>query len=298
MLGRQRLEETLANGGEVWVAEAGQSDFTADWLRRIDADDRKRVHVVQHADWNEEVTTDEKLAFVKEHATYHRIPDGNALDNGTPGFRLNSGHLWDKATANEKTGAIWRLAREIADRYNGVEGRYLNPDIREGGMDFSDVVESCWIFGCDHLRDADAFFLTYLPPALARDVDFAFLDQSLPLEQRVEFLVSQMTVEEKIGQLQDEAPAIPRLKVPQYGWWNEALHGVARNGKATIFPQMIGMGATFDVDLTERVASAISTEARAKFALAQERGNHGKYAGLTFWSPNVNIFRDPRWGRG
>jgi beta-glucosidase len=135
-------------------------------------------------------------------------------------------------------------------------------------------------------------------PASSDEIDFSFLDGSLPLEQRVETLVSQMTVEEKIGQLQDEAPAIARLRVPAYGWWNEALHGVARNGKATIFPQMIGMAATFDVELTKRVASAISTEARAKYALAQARGNHGRYAGLTFWSPNVNIFRDPRWGRG
>lgn len=134
--------------------------------------------------------------------------------------------------------------------------------------------------------------------ANSQDADFAFLDRSLSFEKRAEILVSQMTVEEKISQLLDQAPAIPRLKVPQYGWWNEALHGVARNGKATIFPQMIGMGATFDVELTERVASAISTEARAKYAIAQKMGNYGKYAGLTFWSPNINIFRDPRWGRG
>lgn len=134
--------------------------------------------------------------------------------------------------------------------------------------------------------------------AISADEDFAFLDASLPLEQRVEILVSQMTTEEKISQLEDQAAAIPRLKVPAYGWWNEALHGVARNGEATIFPQIIGLGATFDIELTERVASAISTEARAKYAIAQQVGNHGKYAGLTFWSPNINIFRDPRWGRG
>lgn len=154
--------ETLENGGEVWVADAGQSDFTADWLQRVDITDRKRVHVVQHSDWNEEVTTDEKLAFVKAHATYHRIPDGNALDNGTPGFRMGSGHLWEKAEGDEEVGAIWHLARTIADRYNGVEGRYLNADIEAGGMDFSDVVESCWIMGCDHLRDADEFFRNFV----------------------------------------------------------------------------------------------------------------------------------------
>lgn len=132
----------------------------------------------------------------------------------------------------------------------------------------------------------------------AQKVDFSFLDEKLPLEQRVEILVSQMTLDEKIGQLGNTAPAIPRLKVKDYNWWNEALHGVARNGKATIFPQGIGIGATFDPDLAYRVASAISTEARAKFWISQKYGNHSKYAGLTFWTPNVNIFRDPRWGRG
>ncbi|MDW7692454.1 glycoside hydrolase family 3 C-terminal domain-containing protein [Flammeovirgaceae bacterium SG7u.111] len=132
----------------------------------------------------------------------------------------------------------------------------------------------------------------------AQEVDFTFFDNSLPLEERVEILVSQMTVEEKISQLTNGAAAIPRLSVPDYDWWNEALHGIARNGKATIFPQGIGMGATFDPELAERVASAISTEARAKYIISQKMGNHSKYAGLTFWTPNVNIFRDPRWGRG
>ncbi len=132
----------------------------------------------------------------------------------------------------------------------------------------------------------------------AQEVDFSFLDHSLPLEQRSEILVSQMTIEEKISQLTNDAAAIPRLKVPDYNWWNEALHGVARNGKATIFPQGIGIGATFDPELAERVASAISTEARAKYIISQKMGNRSKYAGLTFWTPNVNIFRDPRWGRG
>ncbi|MEH0152715.1 glycoside hydrolase family 3 C-terminal domain-containing protein [Limibacter armeniacum] len=132
----------------------------------------------------------------------------------------------------------------------------------------------------------------------AQDEDFSFLDKNLLLEERVEALVAQMTLEEKISQLKNHSPAIPRLNVPDYDWWNEALHGVARNGKATIFPQGIGIGATFDPELAERVASAISTEARAKFSISQKMGNHSKYAGLTFWTPNVNIFRDPRWGRG
>ncbi|MEM9984498.1 MAG: glycoside hydrolase family 3 N-terminal domain-containing protein, partial [Bacteroidota bacterium] len=140
--------------------------------------------------------------------------------------------------------------------------------------------------------------LTFLFPLKAQEVDFSFLDPGLPLEERVEGLVSQMTVEEKISQLVNQAEAIPRLGVPEYNWWNEALHGVARNGKATIFPQGIGIGATFDPDLAKRVASAISTEARAKYEVSQALGNRSKYAGLTFWTPNINIFRDPRWGRG
>lgn len=132
----------------------------------------------------------------------------------------------------------------------------------------------------------------------AQEVDFSFQDSSISIEKRVEILVSQMTLEEKVGQLINSAPAIERLNVPDYDWWNEALHGIARNGKATIFPQGIGLGATFDPDLAKRVASAISDEARAKYVISQSMGNHSKYAGLTFWTPNVNIFRDPRWGRG
>ncbi|MEM8893383.1 MAG: glycoside hydrolase family 3 C-terminal domain-containing protein [Bacteroidota bacterium] len=131
-----------------------------------------------------------------------------------------------------------------------------------------------------------------------QSVDWRFKDASLPLDTRVEILVSQMTTEEKITQLVNDAPAIDRLGVPEYEWWNEALHGVARNGKATVFPQIIGLAATFDPELVRRMADAISTEARAKYNVSQAMGNRGRYAGLTFWSPNVNIFRDPRWGRG
>lgn len=132
----------------------------------------------------------------------------------------------------------------------------------------------------------------------AQEVDFSFMDPDLPLDERTEILVSQMTLDEKIGQLTNDASAIPRLNIAEYNWWNEALHGVARNGKATIFPQAIGLAASFDPDLAKRVASAISTEARAKYSISQSMGNYSKYAGLTFWTPNVNIFRDPRWGRG
>jgi len=125
-----------------------------------------------------------------------------------------------------------------------------------------------------------------------------YLDPGLPIDQRVNDLVSRMTLEEKASQMQDVAKAIPRLGVPAYNWWNEGLHGVARAGHATVFPQAIGLAATWDTDLIHRVADVISTEARAKYNDAIQHGNTGRYFGLTFWSPNINIFRDPRWGRG
>ena len=118
------------------------------------------------------------------------------------------------------------------------------------------------------------------------------------LDQRADALIGQMTLEEKAAQLQDSAPAIPRLGIPSYNYWNEALHGVARAGEATVFPQAIGMAATFDQPLIHAEGEVISTEARAKYNQAQKEGNHARYFGLTFWSPNINIFRDPRWGRG
>jgi beta-glucosidase len=125
-----------------------------------------------------------------------------------------------------------------------------------------------------------------------------FRDPSRPVEARVADLVARLTADEKIGQLVTDAPAIPRLGVPAYHWWSEALHGVARAGRATVFPQVIGLAATFDEALVRRVAGAVADEARAKHHEALRRGEHGRYQGLTFFSPNVNIFRDPRWGRG
>ena len=125
-----------------------------------------------------------------------------------------------------------------------------------------------------------------------------YLNPGLPLDRRVDDLVARMTLEEKVSQMMNVAPAIPRLGIPDYDWWNEALHGVAISGVATVFPQAIGLGATFDQQLVNRVATVISDEARAKYHEAQRRGNHARFYGLTFWSPNINIFRDPRWGRG
>lgn len=126
----------------------------------------------------------------------------------------------------------------------------------------------------------------------------AWKDTSLPFAERAADLVSRLTLEEKIGQMLNASPAIPRLGIPAYDWWNECLHGVARAGVATVFPQAIGLAATWDTDLIHRMAVTISDEARAKHHDSLRRGETGTYRGLTFWSPNINIFRDPRWGRG
>ncbi|MET0289564.1 MAG: glycoside hydrolase family 3 C-terminal domain-containing protein [Pseudoxanthomonas sp.] len=128
--------------------------------------------------------------------------------------------------------------------------------------------------------------------------DKPWLDTRRSFEQRAASLVQAMTLEEKSAQMQNDAPAIERLGVPAYDWWNEALHGVARAGGATVFPQAIGMAATFDIPLMDQISSAISDEARAKYSRFSAQGQRGRYQGLTFWSPNINIFRDPRWGRG
>ncbi len=125
-----------------------------------------------------------------------------------------------------------------------------------------------------------------------------FMNPELSLQERVNDLVSRLTLEEKVQQMQHTAPAIERLGIPQYNWWNECLHGVARNGIATVFPQAIGMAATFNPALIKKEADVISTEARAKYYEAINKDSHDIYQGLTFWSPNINIFRDPRWGRG
>lgn len=132
----------------------------------------------------------------------------------------------------------------------------------------------------------------------ASEHDFPFYDTSLSIDERVKDLVSRLSLEEKADQMMHNTSGVERLGIPPYGWWNEALHGVGRSGTATVFPQAIGLGATFDSDLAFRVSSAISDEARAMHNAAKEKGYHLRYSGLTFWTPNINIFRDPRWGRG
>ena len=128
--------------------------------------------------------------------------------------------------------------------------------------------------------------------------DHLFLDQTKSTQERINDMIGKMTLEEKVSQLVYNSPEIERLGIPAYNWWNECLHGVARSGVATVFPQAIGLGATFDQDLMFRIATAISDEARAMYNAAVKKGYRMQYGGLTFWTPNINIFRDPRWGRG
>jgi len=125
-----------------------------------------------------------------------------------------------------------------------------------------------------------------------------YMNNTIPMEIRVANLVSQMTVEEKVSQMMYNSPAIDRLEIPEYNWWNECLHGVARSGNASVFPEPIGLATTFDDNLVSRIGTAISDEARAMYSANLKQGFRGQYGGLTFWTPNVNIFRDPRWGRG
>jgi beta-glucosidase len=127
----------------------------------------------------------------------------------------------------------------------------------------------------------------------------AYLDTDLSIAERVKDLLSRLTLDEKVGMMNHPAQGVPRLGIPDYNFWSEALHGVAANGRATVFPQAIGMAATWDRDLIHQIATAIGDEGRAKYHEALRRnGRNDQFQGLTFWSPNVNIFRDPRWGRG
>jgi beta-glucosidase len=149
---------------------------------------------------------------------------------------------------------------------------------------------------CRRTLAAAFFCVAVVTPATAQTP--AYQNESLSFEARAADLVSRMTLEEKANQMKDNAPAIERLGVPAYGWWNEALHGVARSGLATVFPQAIGFAATWDDSLVFRMATVISDEARAKHQEYVRHDQRQRYQGLTIWSPNINIFRDPRWGRG
>ncbi|RIV33076.1 hypothetical protein D2V08_11760 [Flagellimonas lutimaris] len=155
--------KTLVQGGDLWIADAGQSDFSAELVNAIKKDlpkieTTKRIHIVQHAEWNEEVTTPEKLDFVKRNTDYIKIPDGNGIGNGTPGFRTPEFTNWDDKINNPELTEIWQLAVDLANKYNGKDGRYNNEAILAGGLDFSDLSEVCWILGLQDIKDVEHFF--------------------------------------------------------------------------------------------------------------------------------------------
>ena len=135
--------------------------------------------------------------------------------------------------------------------------------------------------------------------ATAQAQPLPYQNPSLPVEQRVDDLLSRLTLQEKVQLMMNGSPAIERLGIPQTDWWSEALHGVGRNGLSTVFPSCIGMACSFDEELIERIYTAVSDEARAKNTAQRKEGKPvRRYQGLSFWTPNINIFRDPRWGRG
>ena len=160
------IKSTLIHNGDIWIAEAGQSDFTARLIKAIQADMpdipvSQRIHVVQHSDWNEQSTSPENLLFVKNNTDYHKIADGNVAGNGTPGFRSPGYTRWKEEITDPRLEDIWELAIDLANKYNGKEGRYNNEAISSGGLDFSDLAEVCWILGLEDITDTDHFFNLY-----------------------------------------------------------------------------------------------------------------------------------------
>ena len=163
---RSKITATLLNKGDVWIAEAGQSDFTAELIKSIQANlpeinTSENIHVVQHSDWNEKSTSPEDLEFVKKNTDYHKIPDGNVVGNGTPGFLSAEYTQWKDKITNPQLIEVWELAIEISNEYNGKDGRYNNKAISQGGMDFSDLSEVCWILGINDIKDTAEFFNIY-----------------------------------------------------------------------------------------------------------------------------------------
>lgn len=161
-----KVKPVLMSGGNVWIAEAGQSDFSASLVKHIQANmnsinTRKRIHLVQHSNWNEKVTDQEKLSFVKQQTAYHKIPDGNALNNGTPGFKTPKMIAWERSITDQELLQIWSMATEAAHTYNGLEGRYVNTAIEAGGLDFSDFSEVHWILNLSDIDNA-ADYINYL----------------------------------------------------------------------------------------------------------------------------------------
>jgi len=154
---------TLVKDGDIWIAEAGQSDFSAALVKKVmkempDIKISERIHLVQHSGWNEDVTTPASLKFVKQNTDYIKIADGNVVGNGTSGFLSPDFKQWKDYLKNPKLIKVWQLAVDLANRYNGKEGRYNNEAVAEGGLDFSDTSEVCWILGIENIRDSADFF--------------------------------------------------------------------------------------------------------------------------------------------
>lgn len=153
----------LDSGANIWVVEAGQSNFTARWVKEVakirpDVNLSERINVVQHSDWNEQQTNPKDLAYVKATVNYQRIPDGNATGNGSPGFKSYDAVALDRYSLDPSVLKIWERAIILGDHYNGLDGRYENDAVLAQGLDFSDTVELCWILGLNHLSNAKEFF--------------------------------------------------------------------------------------------------------------------------------------------
>jgi hypothetical protein len=158
---------TLQQGGDIWIAEAGQSDFSAAMIKALlrqnpNIATQQRVHIVQHSDWNQDSTSPDALAYVKTHSDYYKIADGNAVNNGTAGYKSDTSADWTRALANKNVGDLWQTAKQIADQYNGQDGRYNNESIGNGGFDFSDAAEMTWIFAVEDVPDVSTFFDKFL----------------------------------------------------------------------------------------------------------------------------------------
>ncbi|MDC6388561.1 hypothetical protein PP182_07695 [Maribacter sp. PR1] len=164
----QRAMATLEAEGDIWIAEAGQSDFSAHLVMAIqkmlpELESKKRIHIVQHSDWNEEVTSPELLEFAKTNTEYNKIKDGNSVGNGTPGFRTPGYTAWKQEVKDPKLKSVWELAVNLSQKYNGKEGRYNNEAVAENGLDFSDLSEVCWMLHLEDIKDTEEFFNRFTP---------------------------------------------------------------------------------------------------------------------------------------
>ncbi|WP_051941796.1 hypothetical protein [Maribacter forsetii] len=159
--------KTIKDGGSVWVAEAGQSDFTAAWVKKLSEKNssiniKESIHVVQHSDWNESVTEPTKLKYAQTVTDYHKIADGNEVGNGTPGLKSDGKVEWESKLNDEHLTKVWNTAIRLGNEYNGKEGRYLNESVAEGGLDFSDLSEVCYILDLMNIKNTDEFFTYFM----------------------------------------------------------------------------------------------------------------------------------------